>query len=96
MPGDLLLVILIVVLGCTAFFFGVIYVLCQGVAWIWRGVTGVFRRQPNSRATSARRIKRGAPLTCPRSECGKVERRPARYCSQCGTRLVPPPVDELA
>ncbi len=96
MPGDLLLVVAILVMGCTAFFFGIIYVLCQGVSWLWRGVTGVFRRPSDSRATSIRRIKRAAPLTCPRAECGKIERRPARYCSQCGTRLVPPPIDEQA
>ena len=99
MPGDLLFVVLILVLGCAAFFFGVIYILCQGVAWIWNGVAGVFRSPPGSSDASGRRVRRarrGGPLTCPRPECGRVERRPARYCSQCGTRLTPPPIDEQA
>lgn len=86
MHGDVLLVILILVFGCAAFLFGVIYVICQFVAWIGRALFGIFiPRRSVTTPGSATHNPRGR--VCPREGCGKVEHRDARFCSQCGMTL---------
>jgi hypothetical protein len=90
MHGDALLIILLLVFGCAAFFFGVIYCICQLFAWVSRGVWGVLRHRCSSgpaawpAAGSRRRV-------CSNERCRKLEYRKARYCSQCGTPFAPAP-----
>lgn len=86
MHGDVLLVILILVFGCAAFLFGVIYVICQVLAWIGRGLFGIFMPRRSAGEPGAASGHRGGRV-CPRAGCGKVEYRDARYCSQCGMPL---------
>lgn len=86
MHGDALLIVLLLVFGCAAFLFGVIYLFCQFFAWMGRGLLGMFR--PHRPAAPVERRKIGSrPRVCPNERCRKVEYRAARYCSQCGTPL---------
>ena len=87
MHGDALVVVLILIFGCAAFFFGLIYALGRCFAWMGRGVTGLFRpRRPGDpRSQPPRRTR---PGVCPNEKCRHVEyRRGARYCGQCGASL---------
>ena len=36
MHGDVLLIVLVLVFGCAAFFFGILYALGRAVAWMER------------------------------------------------------------
>ena len=87
MHGDVLLFILLLVLGCAAFFFGVIYMLCKLIAGIGRGVFGVFKPR-SSIEIRGRPMQASRQRACPNGQCRKVEYRDAHYCSQCGTRLM--------
>jgi len=97
--GDILAILVLLVLGVAAFFFGVIYAVCRALASLWRGlmrvatprgVPGAVRLNTQvagrSRQASGRRTFR----VCPREQCRHVERRPARFCSQCGAELPQP------
>ncbi|MGD2108546.1 MAG: hypothetical protein PVI86_04050 [Phycisphaerae bacterium] len=86
MNADVLLLILLVFFGCAAFLFGVIYVICQFVAWIGRGLFGIFIPRRSSSAGDPPPPSRRGRM-CPREGCGKIEYRAARYCSQCGMPL---------
>ncbi len=86
MHGEILLVVLILTLGCAAFFFCVVYVFCRFLAWMGRGALGLFTR-PRRKAVRVRVVENGPYRICPREQCRKVERRPARFCSRCGARL---------
>ncbi len=93
MQGDALLIILLLVFGCAAFFFGVIYCICQLFAWVSRGVWGVFR--PRCSSDSAARPAAGSRRrVCPNKRCRKLEYRQARYCSPCGTPFAPAPTQD--
>lgn len=89
MHGDVLVIVLLLVVGCAAFFFGVIYVVCQLFVWLGRSVWAVFRPHHggNGRAHSHPMTR---PRVCPNERCRKVEYRMARYCGQCGTPLKAP------
>jgi len=87
MHGDVLLVILILIFGCAAFLFGVIYAICQFVAWIARGLFGIFIPRRSAAASDSPTHGRQGRI-CPREGCGKVEYRNARFCSQCGRPLI--------
>ncbi len=93
MQGEALLVVLIVVFGCAAFLFGLVYVVCAVFAAIGRGFWGLVR--PLGRIGPVGSLRPGGrPLVCPRANCRKAEYREARFCSQCGARLErlqPPP-----
>jgi len=85
--GDLLLVGLMLVFGCAAFLFGLVYVLCALFASVGRGIWGLVR--PLGRVGSGGCLSLGrGPLVCPRANCRKAEYRNARFCSQCGARLL--------
>jgi hypothetical protein len=86
MHGDLLLVVVILVFGCAAFLFGVIYLVCSVIGFVGRGVLGLFKpdRAPPGRRSG---VRGAGALVCPREECRKVEYRDAKYCSQCGAPL---------
>lgn len=88
MHGDLLLVVLVLVLGIAAFLFGLVYVVWCVVGAFGRGMWSLVR----PRRFAGTRTRREAPafgraVYCPRPNCGKVEHRLARYCSQCGEKL---------
>ncbi len=87
MHGDFLLLVLLMVFGCAAFFFGVIYLFCRLFGWVGRGMLSAVRPgAPENRAgTTQERV-------CLRSGCRRVEYRPeARYCSQCGAPFTQSP-----
>ncbi len=84
--GDVLLVVLLLVFGCAAFFFGVICVFCHLFAWMGRGVAGIFRPH-GSVGASARPGLGSRRRKCPNERCRRIEYRDAHYCSQCGTPL---------
>lgn len=86
MHGDLLLVVLILVFGCAAFLFGLVYVVYWVLGAAGRGLWSLVR--PSQRGGAAMRIGwRSRPVFCPRPNCRKVEYRNASYCSQCGAPL---------
>ncbi len=86
MHGDVFLILLLLVFGCAAFLFGVIYVICQMFAWLGRGVWGAFRPH-HSACACPPPVGSSRPKVCPNERCRKVEHRHARYCSQCGSSL---------
>ncbi len=85
MPGEPFIFIAVLLLGLAAFFFSAIYVVVRVVGAVFSslgrllGGSGV--RRP---------IDREAPvgIACPREGCRNVEYRHARFCSQCGARLL--------
>lgn len=82
--GDLLLVGVVLVLGCAAFFVGVIYLFCSFLTVLGRGMMAfVF---PNRR-TGSQPVLPGRSGVCPNPKCRAVDRRRARYCGRCGTRM---------
>lgn len=86
MQGDFLIVLLLVVVGCAALLFGVIYMFCQFFARIGRGLVGIIA--PGRSAGSDGQVRRcSRPQVCQNKRCRKIEYRAARFCSQCGTRL---------
>ncbi len=78
MSANLLVIAIVLVLGITAFVFGVLHTVWRGVCFACGLVFG--RRNTFSGS--------GERLVCPREGCRKVENREASYCSQCGTKLV--------
>lgn len=84
--GDILIVGLVLVLGCAAFFVGVIYLFCSFLAVLGRGmISMVFPNWKPSRP----RILSGRIRACPNPKCGQLENRPARFCGHCGTEMKP-------
>ena len=87
MHVDALVIILVLVLGCAAFIFGVISLAWQALAWVGRGALGTVRPRRGGNTPPAGMTVRGGRV-CPRPECRRVEkRREARYCSQCGSPM---------
>ncbi len=87
MHGEAFAVVLILIFGCAAFFFGLIYGFCRLFAWLGRGVWGLVWPQRLS-DDGPRAVGWSRPGSCPNRRCKNVEyRRGARYCSQCGAPL---------
>lgn len=87
MQGDVLLIVLALVVGIAAFFFGIIYMAFRAVAFVGRGVFKTLSPPQIAGSTDATASGR---RTCMRASCEKVEVRPdARYCGRCGAELVP-------
>lgn len=86
MHGDVVVIVLLLVCGCAAFLFGVIYLACQLFLGIGRGLMSMVSPGRAHRARTGGG-RAGPGLACPNPHCRKAERRPARYCSQCGTSL---------
>jgi len=79
---EVVVVLAILVFGCAAFLLGMIYLVCQAFGLVWRGVVGLVQPARKGRP-------RGRTVwICPSERCRRVEHRDARFCSQCGTRLV--------
>ena len=90
MHGDVALFLLLLVLGCAAFFFGVVYLIGRAIAWVAGGLLSLFGGGRRACCDRARRTgdPRSQGRVCPRGDCRRVEYRiGARYCSQCGERL---------
>lgn len=87
--GDFTALILLLLIGFGAFFFGIIWLVWSLFAGMGRGVMSLMRGRPVPQSTHPRPFARAAVIgrICPRAECRKLERRPARFCSQCGARL---------
>lgn len=90
MASNALVLILVMVLGCAGFLFGVIYVVFRGFGWLGRGVAGLVRHGPHQSVDGPPRMVGSCEA------CGHGEERPgAHYCSQCGAGLRPiPSVDQ--
>lgn len=87
MPGNAFLLILLLVVGCAAFIFSVIYLFCRLFSWVGRGVLGA-RKPCGQTRMSEHPVGGSQRRVCPNVQCRKVEhRREARFCSQCGGRL---------
>ena len=86
MASNALVFVIVMVLGCAGFLFGVIYLVFNVFGWFSRGVVGLVRQSPSGSAD-------GSPRTFGSCEaCGHSEKRMgARFCSHCGTGLEPIP-----
>jgi len=87
MHVDLVVIGLVLVLGCAAFFFGVVYVLCRFLGAVGRGMLTMFGVKTRVSGDYPPLSRRGR-LICPQERCRKTEHRAARFCSQCGARLL--------
>jgi hypothetical protein len=87
--SNILIILCLVVVGIAAFFFGVLYVVCQGLASGGKRLLGPLARrgQRGRGAPPALPIGRRGRQVCSNQRCEHVEHRPARYCSQCGKAL---------
>lgn len=86
MNVDLPIVLLLLVVGCAAFLFGIFYAFCRIIGAFFDGVVS-FLRPKRLRVPDSVFMMRDDQSHCPRSKCGKLERRDGLYCSQCGARL---------
>ena len=87
MHAEALVIVLVLIFGCAAFFFGVICLIWRAMAWVGRGVLSIVR--PSS-GGGGRAPARMAPTVriCPQEHCRRVDYRgEARYCSQCGSPM---------
>jgi len=88
MHGDLLLVVLILVFGCAAFLFGLVYMVWCVVGTVGRAMWSLVRPRRHVGTPSCRENRMfGRAVYCPRPNCRKAEYRNARFCSQCGAQL---------
>ncbi len=90
MHADVVVFILVLLVGCAALLFGVLYLIVRALGGVGRGVLSMF----GPSGASGRTMRGRRALVCPRPQCRKVEYRDARYCSQCGERLVAIPVED--
>lgn len=84
MSAEPFVVILVMVFGCAAFIFGIMFMAVRVLAWFGQGLGGLIRpgKRVHSRAASAQQRE------CRRERCRRVEHRPdAKYCCQCGGPL---------
>ena len=85
MHGDLLVLGMILLFGCIAFIFGVIYLTTSFFSFVWRTTLGSLF--PRSAGRVMLRDAFDGRRVCPRANCRKVEHRAAKFCSQCGARM---------
>ena len=88
MPGDPVVVVFILIVGCAAFLFGVLYLFGRVLGAIGRSFASIFRGRSATAPAGEPRGKRG--LICSREQCRKIEYRNGRFCSQCGATLTKP------
>lgn len=88
MPGDALVALVVLIFGCAAFFFGVIYMICRAFAWVGRGLWGMAGRSPLTARPAGDPVRTASRNVCSRDGCRRVEnRRGASFCSRCGAPL---------
>ena len=87
MHADLVLVLLVIVFGCAAFLFGLVYIVGSIVGMIGRGFWSFLRptRRLGGGCGTRMRVAGGGVRGC--SACGNVDPRTARYCARCGSKL---------
>ena len=83
MTGDPFVILLLLVVGCAAFFVGVIYLFGRLLGALGKGVVWAFRGRPAAPPPGVSPHVR----ICSRKSCGKTEVRRGRFCSQCGAPL---------
>lgn len=95
MHADLALMLLVLVFGCAAFLFGIVYFVYWMLSTVWGGLVMV--ATPASKKLSG---KSGAASStgqvCPNRHCRHAERREASYCCRCGARLTQPRAEAKA
>ena len=89
MPGDPVVVVFILIIGCAAFLFGVLYVFGRVIGAVGHSVASIMKGRPGKAPPS--RPPGGETLICSREQCRKIEYRNGRFCSQCGAPLNKPP-----
>lgn len=85
MQIDVVILPLMLLLGLAAAAFGVIYVICQIVRVMGRGIRFLFASPRQDFPKSHAKVRRFR--ICSQRYCRKMEYRDAIYCSQCGARL---------
>ena len=79
-----IVVVFMLVVGCAAFLFGVVYLICRLLGGVGRCMMRIVRPGPGEAAGA----RASTIQVCPREQCRKSEyRSDARFCSRCGTRL---------
>ncbi len=91
--SNILIILCLFVVGVAAFFFGIIYVVCQALASTRKSVLRVLmprgmKRRSAEAVPAATPMGERTPRVCPSRRCRHVEHRPASYCSQCGEKLI--------
>ncbi len=87
MYGDPVVVILVMIIGCAALIFGVLYFLGRAAGTIGRGFLAILGIGRSNVAESG--LNGNDTVVCSNEKCRKIECRDARYCSQCGSPLGP-------
>ena len=88
MHGDLLLILVVLVFGCAAFLFGVVYIVCSAIGVVGRTLFSIVRPPQVRRLQAANQFRAGPPRICPQENCRKIEYRRASFCSRCGSKLI--------
>lgn len=88
MHADLVLVLLVIVFGCAAFLFGLVYIVGSMVGAVGRGFWSFLR--PTSRwgggcGMRLPGIGRSTGRACP--NCRHVDSRAVCFCSRCGSKV---------
>ncbi len=85
MPADpVIVVVFMLVVGCAAFLFGILYLLGRLIGGVGRCMMRIVRPGPGEAAGA----RASTMQVCPCEQCRKSESRSdARFCSRCGTRL---------
>ncbi len=87
MHGESLLIIFVLLFGCAAFLFGVIYLIGRTIGWLVSGLANLFGFRRDRLPDMAKPVASNEPV-CTREGCGRIERRRgARYCGHCGAPL---------
>lgn len=89
MHADLALMLLVLVFGCAAFLFGIVYFVYWMLSTVWSGVVTVMTpasKKPSRKAGAAS----PSGQACPNRDCRHAEWREASYCCRCGARLTRP------
>ena len=90
--SNVLTILCLVLVGVAAFFFGTIYAVCHALTSMRSGALRVFTARGKHRPIAVTPPETDPPSkktyrVCRNERCRHVEHRPARYCSQCGTKL---------
>ena len=89
MPGDPVVVVFILIVGCAAFLFCILYMFGRMLGFIGQGFMSLFRGRRLAGPSGG--IPGKKALICSREQCRKIEYRNGRFCSQCGAPLTKPP-----
>ncbi len=82
---DIGVMLLVLVLGCAAFFFGILYAIARLLGAVRHAILSLL--WPKRRPAATSRASNGHTRLCSREQCRHAEHREAVYCSQCGALL---------